>query len=208
MISGFVRVLAAIVSSFALLWVGIAAGLWWDRRPAGVPAVHFRVLFWPVSLSAPASLKAQLLAAQAQVARDREVSAAAVKAQSASSARIAAQDQAAQVRIVTQTRTLIREIPTYVAPQADARCVVPLGFVRLHDAAILPPAGQGAAGLDGGPGLTAAPSAAAGWDADSGLKLSQVAGTVTVNYGTCLGWRQQLLDLQQWEREREAIATH
>ncbi len=31
--------------------------------------------------------------------------------------------------------TIIKEIPRYVPIQADASCVVPRGFVRLHDAA-------------------------------------------------------------------------
>ncbi|HEV2679138.1 MAG TPA: hypothetical protein VGV14_01435, partial [Rhodanobacter sp.] len=31
--------------------------------------------------------------------------------------------------------TLTREIPVYVTAQADTRCIVPVGFVRVHDAA-------------------------------------------------------------------------
>ncbi|MFX7930435.1 hypothetical protein ABTK36_19965, partial [Acinetobacter baumannii] len=31
--------------------------------------------------------------------------------------------------------TIIKEVPRYVPVQADAACVVPRGFVRLHDAA-------------------------------------------------------------------------
>lgn len=64
--------------------------------------------------------------------------------------------------------TIIKEIPRYVTAQADADCTIPIGFVRLHDAA--------AAGalLDPGPGDPDA--------APSGVALSTVAGTVAANY--------------------------
>ncbi|MGD7330267.1 hypothetical protein, partial [Ralstonia pseudosolanacearum] len=64
--------------------------------------------------------------------------------------------------------TIIKEIPRYVPIQADASCVVPRGFVRLHDAAA----------------ADAVPDPGAG-DADaapSGVALSAVAGTVADNY--------------------------
>jgi hypothetical protein len=203
-----IRILAAVVSSFALFWAGLGAGLWWDRRPAGDPSFSFRVLFWPVKLSAPNSLQVTTYARGRadQLAQDHTVAAALVRTQSASSARIAAQDHAAQVRIRTVYRNIVREVPTYVTPEAERRAVIPLGFVRLHDAAAdgLSASGQGAGGADGGPGL--APTAPADVDADSGLKLSDVAATVSANYGTCYVWRQRLLDLQQWEAKREAIA--
>lgn len=204
-----VRILAAVLSSFALFWFGLAAGLWWDRRPAGDPSFSFRVLFWPVKLSAPNSLQVTVYARGRadQAAADRAVAAAAARAQAASSARFAAEDRAAKVRIRTVYRTLVKEVPTYVTAEANRRAVIPLGFVRLHDAA--------AAGLSaGGPGARDADAAAgiaqpapAEVDADSGVKLSDVAATVSGNYGVCYAWRQQLLDLQAWERAREAIAA-
>ncbi|MDN4572673.1 hypothetical protein DBB29_03000 [Pandoraea cepalis] len=66
--------------------------------------------------------------------------------------------------------TIIQKVPVYVTKEADAACTVPVGFVRLHDAA--------AANLQpGDPG-----DADAG---DSGVALSAVAETVADNYTTC-----------------------
>lgn len=78
--------------------------------------------------------------------------------------------------------TIIKEIPRYVTPQADASCTVPVGFVRLHDAAaagnLLNP---GAGGADAAP---------------SGLALSAVAGTVAGNYTNSHANAGQLTELQ------------
>ena len=85
--------------------------------------------------------------------------------------------------------TITKEIPVYVTAQADARCVVPVGFARVHDAA--------AAGV-----LPSTPSAA---DAQpSGLALSAVAGTVVDNYTTCHTTAAQLTALQDWVRVNTA----
>jgi len=40
-----------------------------------------------------------------------------------------------QVEIHTVTREIIKEVPRYVTVKGDAGCTVPVGFVRLHDAA-------------------------------------------------------------------------
>ena len=84
--------------------------------------------------------------------------------------------------------TIIKEVPRYVPIQADAACVVPRGFVRLHDAA--------AAGAvpDSDPG-----------DADaaaSGVALSAVAGTVAGNYTDSHANSAQLMSLQQALRDQ------
>ena len=84
--------------------------------------------------------------------------------------------------------TIIKEVPRYVPIEADAGCVVPRGFVRLHDAA--------AAGAvpDSNPG-----------DADaaaSGVALSAVAGTVAGNYTDSLANSEQLKTLQQALRDQ------
>lgn len=97
-----------------------------------------------------------------------------------------------QVRIQTVTRTLIKEVPVYVTPAADDRCVVPLGFVRLHDAA----ASGGASGL---------PRAAGGpLDAPSGVQLSAVSATVVSNYGVAHDWRAEALTWRSWYAEQKA----
>lgn len=89
-------------------------------------------------------------------------------------------------RIQTVTRTIVQKVPVYVTPAADDRCVVPLGFVRLHDAA----ASGSAAGLSrtaGGP-----------LDAPSGLPLSAVGATVVENYGVAFDWRAEALSWRDW----------
>jgi len=81
--------------------------------------------------------------------------------------------------------TLTQEIPVYVTAQADARCLVPVGFARVHDAAT-------AGILPGSPGTADAQP--------SGLALSAVAGTVVNNYTTCHATAAQLTALQDWVR--------
>lgn len=89
-----------------------------------------------------------------------------------------------RVKIVRQAgETIIKEVPVYVPAQADAACVVPRGFVRLHDAAaqgVVPePAGYSDA-------------------APAGVALSAVAGTVAENYTACRANAEQLSALQSW----------
>ncbi|MCY1557670.1 hypothetical protein D9M68_945400 [compost metagenome] len=84
--------------------------------------------------------------------------------------------------------TIIKEIPRYVPVQADAACTVPVGFVRVHDAA------AAGAVLDSGPG-----------DADavpSGIALSAVTGTIAGNYTSCHADAEQLSALQATLREQ------
>jgi len=86
--------------------------------------------------------------------------------------------------------TIIKEVPTYVTPEADARCVIPRGFVRLHDAAaankIPDPAGTSDA-------------------AASGIALSTAAGTIANNYERCAENSEQLIALQSWIVEMKNV---
>ncbi|ASL74673.1 hypothetical protein DOT66_16665 [Ralstonia pseudosolanacearum] len=86
--------------------------------------------------------------------------------------------------------TIIKEIPRYVPVQADASCVVPRGFVRLHDSA--------AAGAVPDPGAGDADAA------PSGVALSAVAGTVADNYTDSHANSEQLAHLQQLLRDQGA----
>lgn len=93
-----------------------------------------------------------------------------------------------QVEIRWRTRTLIKEVPTYVTPADDALCRIPVGFVQLHDAA--------AAGLpepSGGPDPT-----------PSGVPLSSVASTVADNYGTAHALRAEVETWRKWYAEQKA----
>lgn len=97
-----------------------------------------------------------------------------------------------RVRVVRETgATIIKEVPAHVPPEADRACVVPAGFVRVHDAAAQNQLTAGSAG-----------------DADAipaGIALSTVATTVTDNYTTCHAIREQLIALQQALRQREDL---
>jgi len=118
----------------------------------------------------------------------------------------AAQRRAAEVttRVVTQyvdrvqvvqakARTIVKEVPIYVPPKADAACVVPVGFVRLHNAAVdqVPL-----------PGSTSPADAV-----PSGVALSTVAETVAENYGSYAAVVAQLKAWQDWAREQKAAAN-
>ena len=89
-----------------------------------------------------------------------------------------------RVKIVRQAgETIIKEVPVYVPAQADAACVVPRGFVRLHDAAAQGVVPQPAGDSDAAP---------------AGVALSAVAGAVAENYTACRANAEQLSALQSW----------
>ncbi|GLQ93462.1 hypothetical protein [Dyella acidisoli] len=95
-----------------------------------------------------------------------------------------------RVRVVQERgATLTKEIPVYVTAQADAACSVPVGFVRVHDAAAANELPGPAGTLDAQP---------------SGVALSAVAGTVVDNYATCHAAIEQLKALQAWVRANQA----
>lgn len=131
---------------------------------------------------------AKAAVARAEASRDLAARQAAVS----SAAGAKAEARLERERVVT--RTLIREVPRYVTVESDRRCDVPVGFVRLHDAA--------AEGRD-------PVSAPAGepHDAASGLALSAVAGTVAENYGSCRETAERLTALQAWVRSQAAVAA-
>jgi hypothetical protein len=98
-----------------------------------------------------------------------------------------------KTRIQTVTRILVQEVPVYVSSAADDRCVVPTGFVRIHDAAA---AGSAVSDPAGQPN-----------DTPSGVDLSAVAATVTNNYGAAHENAAQLTALQDWVRGQQALAA-
>lgn len=91
-----------------------------------------------------------------------------------------------RVRTVYQTiHDLQREVPRYVPPSTDATYPLPVGFVRLHDAAAT-------STLPGAPGDTDAQA--------STVTASAAAAVIADNYGTCNAIREQLnaiLDREQ-----------
>lgn len=99
-------------------------------------------------------------------------------------------------RIVTVYKagaTITKEVPIYVSKAADASCVVPNGFVRVHDA------GAANVPVSGGPRLTD--------DGPSGIALSTVAETVADNYTNCRANAEQLSKLQKWARDSHGVTS-
>lgn len=94
-------------------------------------------------------------------------------------------EKAAEIR--WRNREVIREVPKLVTVQADAGCVVPVGFVRLRNAA----------GACGGPVPEPAPGAD---DAASGIALSAVAAADAQWAGQYCAVATQLESLQAWVR--------
>lgn len=95
-----------------------------------------------------------------------------------------------RVRVIREKgQTIVKEVPVYVTPKADAACVVPRGFVRVHDGAARnqPPGAPEA--ID---------------DAPAGIALSTVAEITADNYRTYHEVAEQLKALQQWVAEQTA----
>lgn len=86
-----------------------------------------------------------------------------------------------------KTRVLIKEIPARVTPVADARCVVPVGFVSVFN--------------DSATG-TVSPAPGNPDDPAPGVELSTVAETVTENHDAYHRVATQLEDLQTWVKEK------
>lgn len=87
----------------------------------------------------------------------------------------------------TETRTVVRQVPVYITPVADRRCVVGADFVRLHNLS------ASGAGREDDSDPTREPD-----DAPSGIALSAVAETVIDNYGTCRSEMIRFEGLQEW----------
>jgi cell division protein FtsL len=97
-----------------------------------------------------------------------------------------------RVRVIHDTsQTLQREIPTYVTPATDRAFPLPVGFVRLHDAAAS--------------GLSTLPAAGLADATASDVAASQAADVIVTNYGLCHETTAQLSALQDWIRERDAL---
>jgi len=85
---------------------------------------------------------------------------------------------------------IVKEIPKFISKDADAKCVVPNGFVLLHDSASKNEVPDSARGVDEGA---------------SKVKLSGIAETVTTNYTTFYQVSEQLKALQEWVKEQQSI---
>lgn len=92
-----------------------------------------------------------------------------------------------QTQIQTRTITLLQRIPVYVTAQTDRKFPMPLGFIRVYNAALT------------GSDLSTVPDPARAInDTPSGIPASEVAENAVGNYGSCRAEKQKLADLQRW----------
>lgn len=103
-----------------------------------------------------------------------------------------------QVQIRTVTQTIIKEVPIYVPAEADTRYALPVGLVRVHDAAatgrpLSEPSGE--------------PDDATGNLEPSDIAPSWLAATIAENYGVCRLDQARLGDLQDWVRRQQAVTN-
>lgn len=85
---------------------------------------------------------------------------------------------------------IIKEVPKYITKADDTQCVIPNGFVLLHDSASRNEVPDSTRSIDGGA---------------SDVKLSGVTTTVTENYTTYHKVAEQLKALQNWVKEQQQI---
>lgn len=118
-----------------------------------------------------------------------------VQAQGQINTAAAAHDVQVQTQIRYVTRTQVKEVPIYVSAQTDRSYPLPIGLVRLHDAAAL--------GLD----VSAVPdSAGRADDAAAATKASEFGQAIAGNYGECRADQARLTALQDWITAQ--VATH
>lgn len=203
-----VKGLGLIVSLIGVFWLAIAGGYAvyrYDRAPAGWPNYPVKVLFFHATLHLPGA--GALTIAQAQLARGRAaaeaMAARSLRVETASAsanAEVNASEGAAEGHAGAVTRILKEKVHDYVTVEADRHCVVPDGFVRLHDAQL---AGDGGSlsGLPGAAGLLL--------NAPSGVALSEVSAADGDNFGALNACRARVAGWDNWySRQRAAFAQH
>jgi hypothetical protein len=179
-----VKLSAAVAIYAALVLSGVAGAEVFEH------ALRLRFLFIHIEgLGAQlADLKAKdataLKAAQAHVA-------AVTAAQTKATVDVMAAYAPTVAATAAQFQTLSQEVPTYVTPKNDSACAIPVGAVRLLDAA--------ASGL---PAVSLAPGGAD--DAPSGVALSTLVGADVSNDEAAVENAEQLAALQAWVRAQQA----
>lgn len=168
------------------------------------PFAAFALRYWWVAALAALVLAVGVQRGQlAKAHDDLKVAEATMKAQAKVAARVktagaittdvGAKAETRSVEIRWRTRTTIKEVPVYVTAETDRRFAVPVGLVRLHDAA--------AAGVD--PATLPDPAGRPD-DAPSGVAASTFGATVVDNYGTCREQLEKFAQLQSWIEQQRA----
>jgi hypothetical protein len=90
-----------------------------------------------------------------------------------------------------RTREVIRYVPQILNGDIVDRYPLPDGFVRVHDAAVSSEIPAAARESDGTP---------------SGIGADQALSVIVGNVGQCYEWRAQLVGLQDWIRDQNALS--
>ena len=129
-----------------------------------------------------------------------EAKVAAVKLEMAQKATISAEiSTKVLTKYITRVETIkqkgdeiVKEVPIYITKVDDTKCVIPNGFVLLHNSA----------------SQNEIPDTTRGFDAGaSEIKLSGVATTVIENYTAYYKVSEQLKSLQEWVRLQQKLYT-
>lgn len=94
-------------------------------------------------------------------------------------------------QVTVKGDTIVKEVPVYVSQKSDAQCDIPSGFVHIHNAS---------ATNSGLPSTTRESN-----ETTSGIRLSEVATTVSENYTKYHQVVEQLKALQDWIREQDNL---
>ena len=96
-----------------------------------------------------------------------------------------------RIKIVKEKgNVIIKEVPTYITKTDDSKCVVPNGFVVLHDSASRNEVPDTTRIVD---------------ERASKIKISGIAETVGENYNTYHEVAEQLKSLQKWIRDQQEL---
>tara|TARA_B110000503_G_C7143390_1_gene411873 strand:- start:246 stop:839 length:594 start_codon:yes stop_codon:yes gene_type:complete len=88
---------------------------------------------------------------------------------------------------------VIKKVPVYITKESDAKCAIDNGFVLLHDAAA---------------SNTEISNTTRTFNAEtSSIRISDVATTITQNYGSYHEVAEQLLSLQEWIRQQQRLSN-
>jgi hypothetical protein len=98
--------------------------------------------------------------------------------------------------------TIEKKIPVYITVESDAKCTIPLGFVRAHNASAVSGTASSAdeAGSETGT-ATGVPSN----DTATDLKLSETAAVINRNYTRYHELEEQLRSLQEWVTQQKKV---